>query len=292
MVDVSVVICGLPQSGKSTFLAALWHVITAREIVTRLSFRTLRDGDATHLNALADRWRSGREQARTALTAGRQVSMSLLDEGQADIRVTFPDISGEIYDRMWERRECDETTLAMLKSSVGLLLFVHADEIQAPEWIVNHASLAKRLGIPYKAGEPIPWHPKLSPTQVKLIGLLELLKQKPIASQARKLAIMLSAWDKVADEGLEPKVFLATRLPLLYQYLSHEADGWSWSVFGISAQGGAYEPEAGSPRPLSAEERTHLNELRKKDSPSTRIKVVSGAEETHDLTEPIAWVKR
>jgi len=32
MTKQSVVIIGLPESGKTTFLGALWHLVTAREI--------------------------------------------------------------------------------------------------------------------------------------------------------------------------------------------------------------------------------------------------------------------
>ena len=41
----SVVIIGLPASGKTTFLAALWHLVTAREVPTVMQFRTLNAGN-------------------------------------------------------------------------------------------------------------------------------------------------------------------------------------------------------------------------------------------------------
>ncbi len=53
MPERSVVIIGLPASGKTTFLAALWHLVTARDVDTVLRFGTLRVGDAAHLNAIA-----------------------------------------------------------------------------------------------------------------------------------------------------------------------------------------------------------------------------------------------
>lgn len=68
----SIVIIGLPSSGKTTFLAALWHVVTAQaEAPTRLRFHTLRDGDATHLNQIAARWRDAVVQDRTAVGGSR-----------------------------------------------------------------------------------------------------------------------------------------------------------------------------------------------------------------------------
>ena len=67
MTERSVVIIGLPESGKTTFLGALWHLVTAREIDTVLRFHNLRSGDVGHLNAIAARWREARVQERTAV---------------------------------------------------------------------------------------------------------------------------------------------------------------------------------------------------------------------------------
>ena len=36
MAERSIVIIGLPESGKTTFLAALWHLITERDVDTVL----------------------------------------------------------------------------------------------------------------------------------------------------------------------------------------------------------------------------------------------------------------
>jgi type IV secretory pathway ATPase VirB11/archaellum biosynthesis ATPase len=37
MNERSVVIIGLPESGKTTFLAALWHLITERDVETMVA---------------------------------------------------------------------------------------------------------------------------------------------------------------------------------------------------------------------------------------------------------------
>src|SRR5438067_606114 len=112
----SITCCGLPESGKSTFLAALWHLVTARELQTALEFESLRDGDQTHLNAIAARWRSAKVQERTLLGNQRVVTMNLRDAKRGPLRLTFPDLSGESYRRMWEERACDAEIAALLKA--------------------------------------------------------------------------------------------------------------------------------------------------------------------------------
>ena len=64
---VHISIVGLPASGKTTFLAALWHMVREAGAVTALSFEQLSDGNYEHLNALAKLWRQGKIQQRTQL---------------------------------------------------------------------------------------------------------------------------------------------------------------------------------------------------------------------------------
>ena len=49
-------VVGLPHSGKTTFLAAIWHLINAGEMSTKLIVKELR-GNTAYLNEIADRWR-------------------------------------------------------------------------------------------------------------------------------------------------------------------------------------------------------------------------------------------
>jgi hypothetical protein len=153
--------------------------------------------------------------------------------------------------------------------------------------VVNVVSQSNALGSTIPAGQEIAWSPSLSPTQVQIVDLLQLLRLPPLQIGFRRIAIVLSAWDKVADEGRTPEEFLAERLPLLDQYLRSGADNWVWRVYGVSAQGADYEKEN---EKLSDSQRAKLQELRALDEPSMRIRVVSEGPESRDLTEPIAWL--
>lgn len=286
MRDESIVIIGLPSSGKTTFLAALWHVVTARaEAPTRLRFHTLRDGDATHLNQIASRWRDAVVQDRTAVGGSRRVSMRLLASDDIAVRVTFPDVPGEAYQRMWEGRDCD-VELADILRAPGVLLFIHADTIRAPKWIIDEVLLAKEVGLEVPDGKNIvDWHPRLAPTQVQLVDLLQLIASPPLQSAPRKLAIVFSAWDKAIEEGLGPLAYLEAKLPLLGQYLRRGQHGMHYRVFGLSAQGGDYDPI--DPEAEKSDDAARLREL---DSPSDRIRILSDGLDSRDITEPLAWL--
>jgi hypothetical protein len=251
---------------------------------TMLRLESLGYGDRNHLNALAARWRDAKVQDRTSTGGNRLVVMHLADQADASLRVTFPDTAGEAYQHMWEERECDPDVAETLKGG-NILLFIHSDTLQAPMWVVDDAALSKRMGLPYVNGEEVPWHPRLAPTQVQVVELLQFLSAEPLDTGPRRLAIMLSAWDKAAPEGLSPAAFLDTKLPLLAQYLRHNKLLWTSRIYGLSAQGGDYDPIE-----EDAERKPQAEELRKLDRPSDRIKLLGDAPETHDLTEPLVWL--
>ncbi len=284
MSERSIVIIGLPGSGKTTFLAALWHLVTDHDGDMALRFHKLSAGDTAHLNQIADRWREAKEQDRTGVTGHRTVSMNLLDRNNTPVRVTFPDVPGEAYRRMWEERDCDPEIAAILDAE-GVLLFIHADTIASPSWVVDEVALSRNLGLDVEDGQEVPWHPRLAPTQVQVVDLLQLLRQQPLDIGQRSLAIMLSAWDKAKGEGLCPNDYLDAKLPLLGQYLRQGADAWNWRIYGISAQGGDYDPVEPNKK-----KKPQAEELRNLDQPSSRISLVHGATESHDLTDPLAWL--
>ena len=284
MAERSVIVIGLPASGKTTFLAALWHLITEREVDTLLRFRTLAIGTTEHLNQIAARWREAKVQDRTSIGGNRLVSMNLQDIGGTPVRITFPDVPGEAFLRMWEDRECEKEIETILCGG-DVLLFIHADSIRPPQWVVDEVALSKAIGLEVPEGEVVDWHPRLAPTQVQVVGLLQLLRQPPLDTGPRRLAIMLSAWDKAIGEGLSPEDYLTAKLPLLDQYLQSREDGWSWQIYGLSAQGGDYDSVSPDADPTAEAEW-----LRNLDSPSDRIRLVESESETNDLTRPLAWL--
>lgn len=285
MTQRSIVVLGLPGSGKTTFLAALWHLVFSRETETKLRFGSLKSGNRKHLNAIAARWRNAQLQERTLLSGNQFVSINLAADDSQAVTVTFPDIAGESYRQMWEERECEKVVADTLTQR-SVLLFVHADDIKRPLWIVDVAAMARALDLPAdEAAQPVPWKPSLAPTQVQLVGLLSLLGEAPLDIGPRRLVVMLSAWDKAKGERLAPREFLRAKLPLLSQYLDTNPKLWQWTVYGVSAQGGEYDDtQPGAPLKQEAQD------LRAADEPSRRIELTDGVSTSHDLTVPLAWL--
>jgi hypothetical protein len=280
---IHISVMGLPSSGKTTFLAALWHMVREVGANTVLSFDGLSQGNYEHLNVLAKRWRAGTIQQRTQVSGARAVTMRLKDADDHKVEVSFPDLPGEDFSRMWERRELDKGMLETLSAS-SLVLMINGDTIKLPAWLVEWNMLQSKMRMVPSKNEAIEWSADLAPTQVRIVDLLQMLMSGELNIGERRLAILISAWDKVEGDGLMPAAILESKLPLLNQYLRSGRDPWSWKVWGLSAQGGVYED------PDKGQSFAETDRLRDLERPSDRIKVVDGETLCSDLTKPLKWL--
>lgn len=267
------VVCGLPGSGKTTMLAALWHTVSARERPAFLELDTLLGVDSTYLNEIASRWRSAEPQEHTPAASHRVVDMQLRDSSQRRLRLTFPDLSGESYRALWEDRACARSLVDLANNCGSLALLIHADKIVRPLWAADITSLNRMLGLP--SSDPIAWSSAAAPTQVQLVEILQLLQHPLVGARWSRVAIILSAWDTVSS-GDTPDGFLHQNLPLLAQFL--EGMPADVRVLGVSAQGGDYQS-----RPIA-------DALTEQDVQVDRIRVIGGGFDGWDLTRPIAWL--
>lgn len=283
MADSSVTIVGLPGSGKTTYLAALWAILTERSQHTILRFRELGAGDRSYLTEIARRWRSAQEQERT-LPGVRSLTLHMFGPDDSPVSVNFPDLAGEAFVRMWADRTCNKITYEHLASS-GIMVFVNADQIVQVTYIREAAALAQLAGEQLTAGTTNNWNPETAPTQVQLVGLLDALRSDAFKATTRRVAIVISAWDRAEEEGATPAEFLAGRMPLLAQYMRQNLAGWEWRVYGVSAQGGEFDPvEEDKPRARN------IDRLRELPTLAERVKVVGPNGQSNDLTEPLAWI--
>jgi hypothetical protein len=281
--DISII--GLPASGKTTLLAAVWHMVREPGSATTLHFDSLSQGNYEHINSLAKRWRSGKKQQRTQTSGMKVVSMRLKNADGRSVEVSFPDIPGEDFSGMWEKREVDEGMLSTLAAK-AVVLIINGDTIRFPTWVAEQMAIAKGAGLGQIQAEVIDWTASLAPTQVQVVELLQFLMSAPLYVGPRRIAVLISAWDQVEGEGLEPAELLAVKLPLLDQYLRNGRDPWEWQVWGVSAQGGIYEDQ---------EKDEHFAEtaaLRELERASDRIKVIDEKKVSSDITLPLEWLIR
>ncbi len=283
------VLMGLPESGKTTFLAALYYLVEAGDVVGALKLAETH-GDQTYLNRISMKWGNGEALGRTLREEETTSTLRLEDPDGSIVELAFPDLNGESFADQWIYRRCRKECFEAAAGANGALLFVHPDKVIEPEWIERRNALAaaasQAIGeSPAAAAESqalqeedikkqsTPWDAKKSPTQVQLVELLQFLTKPPFAHASIRLAIVVSAWDRVTGLYADANVWLQKRLPLLHQFLESNAAMFPSRIFGVSAQGGPL----GDP------------EILKKPA-SQRIKVVGVDCHVNDITAPVRWL--
>lgn len=295
---VSISIVGLPGSGKTTFLAALWELVNERRVPKVLRFHSIGDNDQSYLRKIVKVWRSAKEQARTRLTGLKAVKMNLQDDAGSVVQVTMPDAPGEDFRSMWEDRELGRVLGENLATG-NIMLLLNGNTVKAPAWITERVAQRRVTGTAKVEMPPKEWDPSMAPTQVQLVDLLQQISRAPVGTANRKIVVMISAWDKVEGEGLSPNAFLGQKLPLLAQYLEAGRDGWTSRVYGVSAQGGEYDgnvendeqiDDGANPKRKKPKAGRDADRLREVDIPADRIRLVIGELQSNDLTEPLQWL--
>lgn len=272
---------GLPGSGKTTFLAALWHVLEDRNSATRLKLTRL-SGDRTYLNRITEAWRACSPVERTPLQTEDVVRFHLDGDGVGAFELAVPDLSGEAFELQLNERRMSIHHDELIQQATGIILFVHPDDVKKGTQItqtdqlvvsVGGAAIHSGGGADGNMGAVVPWSVEGVPTQVKLVELLQFVLER--ASRKVRIAVVVSAWDLVENLGFSPFEIVSRQMPLLRQFLDSNRQDLEHAVFGVSAQGGDI------PKDKSA-----LLEL----DTLERIRVRQGEDASHDITRPIAWL--
>lgn len=286
-------VIGLPRTGKTSFIAALGHVVESGEIPESLQLvemGNIRD----HINATSKDWLGYREVSRTNLNTEKIVIMKLRTPDSKEVtELLFPDMAGESFERQWRDREWTKEYDDLAREASGILLFVHPDKIMEPLGISSVTELESKISegndppnvdksgdISVKTAEPEPepWSFDLVPTGVQLVELLQFFTTQPHIYPLSRIAVIISAWDKVSDVYTDPNKWLSASIPLLDQFLQARRKHLPFRVYGLSALGGDIDNE---------EQRAHMQNH---NQPSERITIVGEDCIPHDITAPIKWL--
>jgi hypothetical protein len=273
---------GFQSSGKTTFAAALWHLVDSREVQTALA-KGKHVGDFRYLEEIARSWCAGWQVERTKTQQVEEIKINLLHPGSGtELVLEFADLSGETFEKAFATRLCPPTFVDIVKDASGLLLFVSADRLLDDVTILDaFAGEEAAQAAPEDDQGETPWDPAKTPLQVQIVDLLQALRFPPFVKRPFKVVVIVSAWD-LTDETSSDS-WLAKKMPLLDQYLRNGDASAEVRVYGVSAQGGQLSKEGEAAGP----DRDRLLAL---DRPSERIKIVGTDVREHDLTGPLLWL--
>jgi hypothetical protein len=281
----NIVLMGLPATGKTSFLAALWYLVQHSQVASSLRLEKL-EGDSKYLNNISKAWAAYEPVPHTRIDSETVVSMLLKDvRTNQTLKLSFPDLSGESFTLQWTMRQFTQGYDTFLRGASGAILFVSPLQYLKPIRIDQANPLIEEILSGQQKQEPLqdrsdpikPWNPERTPTQVQLVDLLQFILGHDYFAPPFRLAVVISAWDKPSQLNMSPVEWLAKEFPLFHQFLSSNQKAFDTAIYGLSAQGGDY---------------SQRNALMDK-TPSDRIEVVGiGISNSHDLTEPLQWLMR
>lgn len=242
--DSQLLLIGLPSAGKTSFLAALWYMVSQESVHCGLTLESL-EGDSKYLNVIRDAWAKYKPVPRNQAELLNKVSMLLRNQVTGETtRLRFPDLSGEAFRVQWTDRELSEEYDKSLREATGGVLFVSSEGVRKPHRVDTVNDVL--AGIGGDGGKPTadvtltPWNKEDAPTQVQLVDVLQFMTNREYFEPPFRLAIVISAWDRVKPDNLRPGEWLSRELPLLKQFLDSHDESFDVSYWGVSAQGGQY----------------------------------------------------
>jgi Double-GTPase 1 len=270
-----VLVVGLPETGKSSFIQALDEVLKHPATPHALCSSGLAH-DRSYIQSGKAEFLAGEKLDRTKRPLD-DTSVELWFEhpptGRRG-RLHLPDKKGEIFRDQWVNRQWDTDYRESLAGIAGAFIFVRADE---------KARNDERLGIlaqeARQSGNATqPWDMKNASSQVQLVDVLQFIAEHSDVPQPLRVAVLISAWDTIGQKGdlrpREPAKFLEREWALLAQYLRANPRSFTEKIFGVSAYGGP----PGELGPLA------------KQPPHERSRLTEGTETTRDLTHPLRWL--
>lgn len=299
MSDQEIMVLGFQATGKTTFAAALWHLVDSREIKDTALVKGKHNGDFQYLESISSAWAAGWAVDRTRSQEWRPIAINLRRPVlETNVKLSFVDIAGEAVERIFVTREVDERVEPLIRDASGLLLFVSAlrpiddDSIvdmflafpeEAPPEPADDPAEAGNDTPSVGSGEAVTFKVEMTPQQVQLVDLLDSFADDPLEMRPARIAVIISAWDR-AHGASTPEAWLEDHMPLLFQYLATHSDEFQTRIYGVSAQGG-HVPSKENPT-----EPSDRAEMLKQPEASRRIRVVGHGAGGHDLTHPIAWL--
>lgn len=281
MAETKCLIAGLPSSGKSTYIGALWYNLRNMGNVIEMKLIDQPNNvpdNVTHLNGLKDNWVKLTKIDRTNSNASDNVQLNLLDkESNERIQLNVPDFLGETFQGIIDLKN-DEKLQVWCKEADSLLYMMN--EI-SPGQFVDDTHQDSDEGNEDIQPMPELLSKDMSDAAQNIMILKFLLSQKKF----KKVVVALTWWDEVTQNGehpIDPDAYLKRASPALYNFIKYYFE--PVTVVGISGQGMSY-PETNDKTSIVYKE--FQQEMVKKTKEGKRAFIGIGDQISYDLSLPI-----
>ena len=299
MKKMTCLIAGLPDSGKSTYLGALWYVTQSASGKIELALRASNENmpeNTSLLEGLSRKWHNVEDMDRTSNDAPENISFLMCPMGSDDeLSIEVPDFRGESIRQIITENQPSEFDDWCSKAE-NLLFFVsdvragiYADDFEDDE---DETDAAEKMSEEDKTDETPPvleLEPKnITPAAQNMLILRYLYENYWF----KKIVICLTAWDKVIKKNggnpKDPEEYLMEQSPALYNFITFHFEHVKY--FGLSAQGDEYNYVAKGEDDTKNKRVTDecKKRLQKLTRECKRAFVFDGVTKSYDITLPIA----
>lgn len=235
----SLIMIGQPDSGKSNYLGRTWEEI-------RMGDRNLSFVDAEDIEYLEELL-SHLLHGNFAPRSDKNIELSRHDvtltvkhrNADESFQLIVPDVTGELWKGAVANSDLPQEWMDSLEDAKGALLFlrVGSEENHQPlDWVASR-NLLRFVG---SSGAEV-----ATPTQVvysELLRFLQVKLGKRWAGARRKVAVVITAWDRLDPEYRHrpPIDYLRKEFPLLAGRIEHIGN-LEVRLFGMSVVGGDLE---------------------------------------------------
>jgi hypothetical protein len=301
-----ILFAGMHESGKTTFIAALWDYINSNKTDKKLILNTLANYENQYLEKIRSEWLQCIKVTRTNLNESETVHMDVLNATSSkNLILEIPDISGELYNSHFQHRQWNTDYENIVSHMQGILLFINPkDKRNRTKYIADALTIESEIESELddksniegtksdnqnalktpeetsvdKSIDFTNWIEEYTSNQVKLVETLQLIASRVIIQSPMRVSVVISKWDLIETNGSgTPLLWLKTNMPLLHQYLICSDDIFQILVYGVSAQGGDYGNEQERKRLLALE-------------PHDKLQVKIENDFINDITAPIIWL--
>lgn len=228
MTEKKILIVGLSDAGKSTYLGAL-----NGELRQDGNFCLRYGGKSSnedYLNKITEKWLGGEKIEHTSDGEPQYIKWHLKNQDDVVIDITVPDMKGEMYEGIINN-DFDENLNEYCKDVCGILLFIN--NIQKP---VLKENANKAMSQPEEANketsaDQIKLTPNLMTDVTKNLLVVKYLKE--LIGDVR-IVVAVSSWDLLTTFN-SIQEYCEIQIAGLYNYVRHNFKHY-WFC-GVSAQG-------------------------------------------------------
>lgn len=244
MEDKKILIAGLPDAGKSSYIGAL-NGIMSQDGEFCLSPAQEKASEWTYVNSLTEKWLDCQIVDHSTDGETKYIKWPLIKKGGQKVVITIPDMKGETYYDIINN-EFDPKLAEFCKGATGILFFVNNMNRLI---LKEHAMklIKEENGEDKEEKSPATTKAEADKLKLNVANMPDVTKNLLVIRYLRelmgnvKIVVAVSSWDEKKNYATIDEYFKKI-CPAIYNYVKNNFDFYRF--YGVSAQGVKYGEES------------------------------------------------